>query len=171
MGLCWPYPLTLPKILQALRILLTPWDWNEHTSWDCILPAKSTSINPLKKTFRKPFKRFSLDEVLPRWKVLDNESTPSCGKEVSYQPAYPGTLAPPAQAHISHFLIKYIKPPILSARQPLFTELLLTQGLEAYFHRSAMPFIIRHIEPKPALIGPWGHRHSILLPTISSIHS
>ena len=24
-----------PKFLQALRILLTPWDWNETTTWDC----------------------------------------------------------------------------------------------------------------------------------------
>ena len=37
MAICWPYPFTLPKFLQALRILLTPWDWNEHTSWDCVL--------------------------------------------------------------------------------------------------------------------------------------
>ena len=26
------YPFTLPKFLQALRILLTPWDSNDHTS-------------------------------------------------------------------------------------------------------------------------------------------
>ena len=31
------YPFTLPKFLQALRILLTPRDWNEHTSWDCVI--------------------------------------------------------------------------------------------------------------------------------------
>ena len=34
MAFCWPYPFTLPKFLQALR---TPWDWNEHTSWDCVI--------------------------------------------------------------------------------------------------------------------------------------
>ena len=37
MAFCWPYPFTLPKFLQALGILLTPWDWNEHTSWDCVV--------------------------------------------------------------------------------------------------------------------------------------
>ena len=31
--------LTLTKFLQALRILLTPWDWNESTSWDCVIYA------------------------------------------------------------------------------------------------------------------------------------
>ena len=41
-----------------------------------------------------------------KWKVLDNEGAPSCGEEVPQVP-YP---RPPVPPHISHFLIKYIKP-------------------------------------------------------------
>ena len=43
---------------------------------------------------------------LAKWKVLDNEGAPSCGEEVPQVP-YP---RPPVPPHISHFLIKYIKP-------------------------------------------------------------
>ena len=37
MAISCAYPFTLPKFLQALRILLTPWDSNDHTSWDCVI--------------------------------------------------------------------------------------------------------------------------------------
>ena len=35
-AICWrPYAFNWPKFLQALRILIKPWDWNETTTWDC----------------------------------------------------------------------------------------------------------------------------------------
>ena len=35
-AICWrPYAFNWPKFLQALRILIKPWDWNKTTTWDC----------------------------------------------------------------------------------------------------------------------------------------
>ena len=47
MAISCAYPFTLPKFLQALRILLTPWDSNDHTSWDCVL----TQTQPFPQVF------------------------------------------------------------------------------------------------------------------------
>ena len=43
MAICWPYAFTLPKFLQALRILVIPWDRILHPFLHCVIGLRKAS--------------------------------------------------------------------------------------------------------------------------------
>ena len=103
-----------PKFLQALRILLTSWDWNERTSWDCVNRHNQNMKMIISVSVFKIYKEY-LDFTLHYlagiiWKWLNIH----CPFDLNGKPAgsgpFVGAIGGPCNGHLSLSQVWLVEP-------------------------------------------------------------